>query len=529
MSDPEHPEGDETVVGDSAAASHDRASGAGLSDGSSYRLGATLGEGGMAVVYEASDQSLDRTVAVKFLRDELANRPEMRERFVDEARILGRLAHPGVVPVYEAGRTADRRLFYSMKRVRGQTLHRMLNARGYDELRDRASITRFVDLFLKICETMAAAHADDIIHRDLKPDNVMVDDFGAVYVMDWGIAKQLTREQDGRVSDSSRTRVGVVMGTPDYMAPELASGQSDQSDRQTDVFSLGIILYEILTGTNPFRTGDARQSMKGILHHDPPEPRKVNRPAGRTLSAICMKALSKDPFRRYESARELGDDIRAFREARAVSAIEPRLIDRISRWARRRPAAAASLGTLLVVVVLAGVAVGYQAAVERALVEDLYGVIDRIERNQARVEEGLAEIRLSLGDPTLSDEERASMTAVARSLDSLRETQSAMIRGMAYGITGLTIVSPERRSQEILRRDHLESIDSAIEDEDLLNAAVLIRWALGSYERENYLGLTPEQAARLELQMEQVREGIEARGWTPLVERIDWLDPMVEP
>ncbi|WP_159452299.1 serine/threonine-protein kinase [Singulisphaera sp. GP187] len=232
-----------------------------------YQLIGELARGGMGVIFQGRDLELGRDLAVKVIREEHRDHPEMVRRFVEEAQIGGQLQHPGIVPVHELGRLPDGRLFIAMKLVRGRTLAALLaTRRGPDE--DRI---RFLSVFEQVCQTMAYAHARGVIHRDLKPSNIMVGSFGEVQVMDWGLAKVLDQ---GGVADEEKailaggddpavwtlrsgsaameSRPGSVLGTPSYMAPEQARGSLDTLDERADVFALGSILCEILTGRPAF-------------------------------------------------------------------------------------------------------------------------------------------------------------------------------------------------------------------------------------------------------------------------------------
>ncbi|MGH7136655.1 MAG: protein kinase domain-containing protein [Pirellulales bacterium] len=246
---------------------------------SRYRLDGEIARGGIGAILKGRDTDLGRDLAIKVLLDVHKDKPEVVQRFIEEAQIGGQLQHPGITPVYELGQFADRRPFFSMKLVKGQTLSKLLAEREAPT-EDRG---RFLGIFEQVCQTMAYAHSRGVIHRDLKPANIMVGAFGEVQVMDWGLAKVLpvggvADEKKSRLkqqgqsiiqtlrsgigsdaadvgSVGSHTQMGSVMGTPAYMPPEQALGEIDQLDERADVFGLGAILCEILTGKPPY-TGD---------------------------------------------------------------------------------------------------------------------------------------------------------------------------------------------------------------------------------------------------------------------------------
>ncbi|HUT34565.1 MAG TPA: serine/threonine-protein kinase [Planctomycetota bacterium] len=317
-----------------------------------YHLGLVLGEGGMAIIYEALDPALERSVAVKVLKPALARDAELQSRFLHEARILGQLEHPGIVPVFAAGTLPGYGPFYAMKKVRGRTLREILRGMGSRDFRDRRHTGRLVGIFEKVCQTVAYAHAAGILHRDLKPENIMVDEFGVVVVLDWGLSKKLnvSAEEQGIVA----TQIGIVKGTPAYMSPEQASGSGADVDFRTDVFALGIILYEVLTGSLPFSGHSRTEVMEKVLYHDPAPPRHLNRQASRTLAAVCMKALSKDPEKRYPTAGELAEDIRLYRDHLPTSAYRAGPIERLGNWIGRHHALAAAAGTALLLLLAFG-------------------------------------------------------------------------------------------------------------------------------------------------------------------------------
>jgi len=241
-----------------------------------YQLQGEIARGGMGAVLKGRDVDLGRDLAIKVLLESHQGNSEVVRRFVEEAQIGGQLPHPGVVPVYELGTFPDRRPFFAMKLVKGRTLASLLHERTSPA----QDLPRFVSIFEQVCQTMAYAHARGVIHRDLKPSNVMVGSFGEVQVMDWGLAKVLlqggiadeaaaqplevtviTTVRSGSAGSGSESQAGSVLGTPSYMAPEQARGEVDRIDERADVFGLGAILCEILTGRPPF-AGSTREEIR---------------------------------------------------------------------------------------------------------------------------------------------------------------------------------------------------------------------------------------------------------------------------
>ena len=282
--------------------------------GTRYEALGVLGRGGMSTVYRARDRELQREVALKVMAPEAEGTVA---RLRNEARVLARLEHPGLVPVHDVGTLPDGRVFYVMRLVRGRRLD--------EHARQERSLPALLRLFERVCETVAFAHAQGVLHRDLKPANVMVGPFGEVLVLDWGLAKLVAgapaRAADpmpaaGRapmdgppavpLSDApTRTRRGTVLGTPGFMAPEQARGEVDRLDERADVYALGAML-RFLTET---RGGD------------------VPRP----LQAIASRACAEHPAGRYASVAELAADVSRFLSAEAVEAYRERLPERVSR------------------------------------------------------------------------------------------------------------------------------------------------------------------------------------------------------
>jgi serine/threonine-protein kinase len=261
---PAHPAAHQTVDEESGQPSGNGASCSAPESVDRYALLGEVGRGGIGLVLRGHDPRLGRDLALKVLLERHAGQPEVMRRFVEEAQISGQLQHPGVVPVYDLGRFADGRPFFTMKLVKGQTLARLLAERK-DPTQDRP---RFLQIFEQVCQTVAYAHSKGVIHRDLKPANVMVGPFGEVQVMDWGLAKVLGQAPEKPVVPPTETvsvmrtlrsglsgsdsQPGSILGTPAYMAPEQALGDVDRLDRRCDVFGLGAVLCEILTSQPPY-------------------------------------------------------------------------------------------------------------------------------------------------------------------------------------------------------------------------------------------------------------------------------------
>jgi eukaryotic-like serine/threonine-protein kinase len=282
-----------------------------------------IGHGGSSVVIRAFDNDILRYVAVKILRPEVTIDGSQVDRFAEEARITGQLEHPNIVPVYELGNDRAGRRFLSMKLVQGATLQETLNRLG-DMRLEPARLAELLQVFLKVCDAISFAHSRGVIHRDLKPTNVMISDFGQVYVLDWGIARLRAREvgQEGprvRVSrghaeQSELDPPGSLIGTACYMAPEQLQGKHDELDEQTDVFALGATLYQVLAGQPPLTPEIVRAIWS---RQDPPAITAPERlvSGGRVppeLSRIAMQAVAYDPANRYRSVADLKRDIESF-------------------------------------------------------------------------------------------------------------------------------------------------------------------------------------------------------------------------
>jgi len=348
-----------------------------------YRVLGEIARGGMGVVMRAHDADLGRDVALKVLHERLAGDGSVVERFVEEAQIGGQLQHPSIVSVYELGLMADERPYFTMKLVKGRTLAALLTDRA-DPAEDRH---RFLGLFEQICQAVAYAHSRGVIHRDLKPANVMVGAFGELQVVDWGLAKVMARggvederraqrSDVGRVEtvrsgpDSQHSQVGSVLGTPAYMAPEQARGELEGLDERADVFSLGAILTEILTGRPPYE-GEDVVVQAACARLEPARERLAACGADPELVALAERCLAPDPAERPRNASRLAEAVqehlagveRRAREAQ-LAAAEASAHARQERRARRLTLALA-VSVLVTALVAGGSYAGFRAAREQ--------------------------------------------------------------------------------------------------------------------------------------------------------------------
>ncbi len=270
-----------------------------------YLLLDVIGRGGMGVVYRAKQHELDREVAVKMIRSGmLADDSEVR-RFYTEAQAAARLHHPGIVSVHQFGRRAGHH-FFSMEYIRGTDLQRRINESELDP-REAARYVR------DVARAIHHAHEKGVLHRDLKPANVLIDEKDQIHVTDFGLAKHLD-------ADSSVTGSGAAVGTPHYMAPEQAGGLSDRASLQSDVYSLGAILFACLAGRPPIVADTVMQTLVKVVHQPAPPVRSMRRDAPADLETIIAKCLEKNPNKRYESAASLADELDAYLEGRPIQA-----------------------------------------------------------------------------------------------------------------------------------------------------------------------------------------------------------------
>jgi WD40 repeat protein/serine/threonine protein kinase len=283
--------------------------------------------GGLGQVFVALEPELDRQVALKELQSAHAFDPISQSRFLLEARVTGRLEHPGIVPVYGIGRYADGRPYYAMRFIEGETLRQAIErfharpAADQDAGKTEIAFRRLLRSLIDACNAVAYAHSRGVVHRDLKPENIMLGRFGETLVVDWGIAKPLV-ESDGesnsepsptaQTDDSSLTRPGSALGTPQYMSPEQAAGETDRVGPASDIYGLGATLYCLLVGHGPFTSGNMADVLQQVRRGIFPAPRRLRRTIDPVLEAICLRAMALEPSDRYENPLQLAGAIEAW-------------------------------------------------------------------------------------------------------------------------------------------------------------------------------------------------------------------------
>jgi hypothetical protein len=284
-----------------------------------YELFEEVGKGGMGVVYKARQVCLNRIVALKTIQVGCLSDAEELQRFRTEAEATARLRHPGIVQIHEVGETEGQH-FYSMDYIDGPSLAQRLRHGPLPG----AQAARYI---LAVARAIAHAHQQGILHRDLKPSNILLDADDQPHVTDFGLAK--------RMGDACQTRTGEILGTPSYMAPEQAAGRTHEIGPACDVYGLGALLYECLTGRPPFKSETPVDTIMQVLEREPAPPRLLNHKADRDLEVICLKCLEKDPRRRYASADEAAADLERFLQGEPITAHGFNMFDRLARSLER--------------------------------------------------------------------------------------------------------------------------------------------------------------------------------------------------
>ena len=363
-----------------------------------YDFEAILGRGGMGVVYKARHLRLNRAVALKMMQAGAYAGAHQRARFQREAEVVASLHHPNIVAVYDVGEHQGCP-FFTMELLEGGSLAEALSGTPQPARRSAA-------LLLTLAEAVQAAHQAGIVHRDLKPGNILLTAEGMPKIADFGLARHFE-------SEPALTLSGTPIGTPSYMAPEQVIGNAGAIGPATDIYALGALLYEMLTGRPPFRGETAAETERQVIHEEPVSPARLNTTVPRDLETICLKCLNKEPARRYASAAALADDLRRFGEGRPILARPVGLIERFWRWCRRNPTEAALVATALALV---GLAVGGGFWLERQQAERREETARR-EGQQSKAAEAVLEQAAALEKKGQWPEARAVLEGAPRLVD----------------------------------------------------------------------------------------------------------------
>ncbi|MEL6108082.1 MAG: protein kinase [Planctomycetota bacterium] len=296
-----------------------------------------IGRGGLGVIYRAHQLSLNRTVAIKMIRASADASPAQRLRFCLEAETAAKLEHPNIVPIYEIGSHLECP-FFAMKLIEGPNLSKWLREGGH-------SIEAKVEILIAVARAIQHAHENGVLHRDLKPANILIDAQDQPHVTDFGLAKQCEVE-------AGLTVTGQILGTPSYMPPEQASADNKQVTMAADVYGLGAVLYECLTKEPPFGGPNVYAIMRSVVELEARPANSLNPELDRDLNTICMKCLEKEPSKRYSSAEEFALDLERWKEGRPISARPVGIVEGVTKWIRRKPAAAGLLASLLALILV---------------------------------------------------------------------------------------------------------------------------------------------------------------------------------
>lgn len=495
-----------------------------------YQLTRLHATGGMGRIWLARDNAIGRNVALKELRPETPTATGIWQRFLNEARVTGQLEHPGIVPVYEVDAADEDRPFYTMRFVKGQTLHEA--TRAFTQSRQNGEplelkLRELITALIGVANAIGYAHSRGVLHRDLKGHNVVLGDYGEVIVLDWGLACIVGADGEAGEDDlpisgsgvSDQTNAGQIIGTPAYMSPEQAMGRRNDMNNRTDVFGLGGMLYEILTGRAPYQGSTPTETLEAARRGDPESPARIWPEAPPALVAICRKAMSVRQFSRYESAVEFADELRRWQADEPVKAYPDPLLTRVYRWVRRHQTLAASLTALTLSAVI-GLAIStvlisseqHRTEMARA----------RAEANLSKAREAVRTMLTEVGDRQLEDvpqmgqlRERLLQKALEFNKGFLKESNDPQVRleaGMAYGDVAETQdllgrpdegVAAWEKGTQILQTLHEEFPDNPVYTREL--AEHLLGAAL-SHQRMEHLedaGKMAETALAMFLQLRQ--------------------------
>jgi WD40 repeat protein/tetratricopeptide (TPR) repeat protein/tRNA A-37 threonylcarbamoyl transferase component Bud32 len=464
-----------------------------------YEILEVLGRGGMGVVYKARQARVNRTVALKMILSGAHAGETDLARFRNEAEAIARLQHPHIVQIHEVGEH-DSLPFFSLEFCPGGSLEKKLTGAPLPP-RDAAILVE------RLARAMHAAHAKGVVHRDLKPANVLLAEDGTPKITDFGLAKL---EQVGQ------TATGAIMGTPSYMAPEQAGGKSQEVGPAADVYALGAILYELLTGRPPFRGPTTLDTLAQVLYDEPVPPRRLQPTTPRDLETVCLKCLQKDPRKRYASAQALAEDLNRFQTDEPILARPVTAWERAAKWARRRPAVAGLITALVVVGVggfLGMMALWLRAEEQRAAVTGAKAEVEQ-QRDAANAAKEEADEQRDAAKEAKDEALRQSAAAKKAEEEADRQRNAAR--------------QSQVQAEERLTRQTVANGIRLMEDGDLLSSLVWFAEALkrdqGKPEQEDMhrtrLGLLLRQCPKLEQAWTFPGSGVRTAEFSPDGQRV---------
>ena len=464
-----------------------------------YAISGKLGQGGVGEVLLVEDRDLERSVAMKRLLPQPGGTvaEDTLTRFLREAQTTGQLEHPNIVPVHDVGLDNQGQLYFTLKYVRGLSLRQVIRGRERNDhvekggplFRDAYTPRKMIEILIGVCQGIAFAHSKLVIHRDLKPENIMLGKFGEVLVMDWGLAKTLTpatrQELDsaktvriGGPAEATLTMEGAVAGTPAYMAPEQAAGRISELDERTDIYALGAMLYEMLSGKAPYEGGNAIQVLYRVQNEAPPRlmvGAPGFNPIPRELKAICEKAMQRRPEDRYRSAAAMLHDLEAFLDNRSVTACPDSALQRLGKWARRnrRQVGAAAISAAAVLALAFGSWFVYHEANIRRL-------LNQAEQKASAGKSNFEKSRSATNKVRNDDPYRGQMVASLQSgMD--REYRAALNQSNNLLLEVLDITPKNSRARQMLAENfmNLWRLALAEKNPDLMQAtrAEVVRYA----------------------------------------------------
>ena len=484
--------------------------GTATSSGVRFQVLRPLNQGGMGVVSVALDKELDRSIALKEIRESAADDREYRARFLAEAEITGKLEHPGIIPIYGLGTYSDGRPFYAMRLIRGDKTGSLMDAiaRFHKEPNRSARVVEFRGLlgrFLDVCNAMSYAHSKGVLHRDLKPENILLGPYGETLVVDWGLAKAAGRAEPVQPSDSEHVRLnlsgselsptlaGGAFGTPEYAPPEQMIGDLPNVGPRSDVYGLGAVLYCLMTGRAPFsRKGiDLGTLIRKIEAGDFPPPRQLRSDLDKPLEAICLQAMARKPVDRYESVKALADDLEHYLADETVAAYPDPWTVRARRWAKRHRT---SVTAAAVALVATAIGLGVVSTVQTKARNDLTAKNDELRdanlsldkqfrRAEANETEAIAAVR-RFGDVISNEPELKNNPALADLQKRLLKEPLAFFRTLRDRLQADRDTRPESLARLADASESLGNLTDEIGDKrDALTAyreSLAIRKALAT-------------------------------------------------